>query len=96
MRGPVWVVLETLDFGRNAVLVVTPEIDQTVMLLVAAPAVTRGDMAVIVAPGGAVLAFEQRGKRRTLVQVRRDYFDDRTPPSRSWFDLNDRHLISPP
>jgi hypothetical protein len=80
MRGPIRVVLKTLDFGRDPVLVIAAEIDQTVMLLVAAPTMTRGDMTVVVATSSPVLAFDQRGERRTLVKVRRNHFNDRTSP----------------
>jgi hypothetical protein len=57
---------------------------------------TRGDVAVVIATSGAVLAFDQRSKRRTFVEVRRNDLDDCATPGRGRFDFNDRHVISPP
>jgi hypothetical protein len=48
-RGAVRVVLDVSYNRRNAILVVTTEVDQTVLTLVSATDVTRGDTALVVA-----------------------------------------------
>src|SRR5690606_13970009 len=50
VRAAVRVVLDALDLGRDAVLVAT-EVHDPVVRLVAATAVTRGDVTQVVAPG---------------------------------------------
>ena len=54
VRAAVRVVLDARDLGGNAVLVAL-EVDDAVMLLVAAAAVARRDVAVLVAPAAALL-----------------------------------------
>src|SRR5690606_27166017 len=58
MRGTVGVVFEALDLGRDAVLVAT-EINQAVMLLMAAATMAHSDVAIVVAAGTASFLFEQ-------------------------------------
>ena len=69
VRSTVRIVFDTLNGGWNAILVAT-KIDQTVMLLVTAPAMTRGDTAIIVtrAANGAPLC---RSEFTTLTTKRR-------------------------
>src|SRR4051812_49369661 len=57
--GPVGVVLDVRDLGRDAVLVVAPEVDDPVGALVTAALVPRGDPALVVA---ATLAGQRLGQ----------------------------------
>jgi len=57
--GAVRIVFEPLDLGRYIELAAL-EIDLAMGLLVAAAAITRGDVPVIVAAAGRVLAFGER------------------------------------
>src|SRR5262245_14378477 len=59
-RGPVRVVLDLRDLGRNAVLVVPAEVDQSVRALVPAALVTAGHPAVVVAATPVVQRAYQR------------------------------------
>jgi predicted SpoU family rRNA methylase len=68
VRGTVRVVFDTLDLGRNAILVAT-EVDNTVVLLVTTADVTGGDVTVVVTASGLGLLFDQRCQRTALVQV---------------------------
>src|SRR2546426_1067189 len=89
----VGVVLEPLDAGRDAVLV-APEVDQAVMLLVAAALVPHGDTAMHVAAVGLRLLDHQWPVRLALVQLGRDHLDQRTPARRSRFDFYEWHRES--
>src|SRR5690606_36128202 len=66
--GAVRVVLDALDAGGDAFLVAL-EVDDPVVLLVAAAHVARGDAPVVVAAAGAVLLLGQRRVRVTLVEL---------------------------
>src|SRR5205809_6338037 len=55
VRAAVRVIFEPLDLRRDTVLV-APEIDDTIMLLMAAAFVARRDVAVVVAPRATLLA----------------------------------------
>jgi hypothetical protein len=90
VRGPVRVVFDAFDPGGNAVLV-APEVDHAVVLLVAAALVANGDMAVVVATGAALLRLEQGRNRLALVQARGHNLDDRATTCRSGFDFNQCH-----
>jgi hypothetical protein len=68
VRRAVGIVLDTLNAGRNAILVAL-EIDQPVMLLVPAANVTRGDTAVVVATTVTRLLLQQGSVGRTAVQL---------------------------
>ena len=57
--GAVGVVLDVSDLGGHAVLVVTTEVDQTVLALVAATLVTGGDAAGVVTAAGLVKRTKQ-------------------------------------
>jgi len=65
VRSTVRVVFDTLDLGDDTVLVAT-EVDNAVMLLVAATDMTGGDVTVVVTTSGLGLLFDQGGKRRPL------------------------------
>src|SRR5580692_8800760 len=60
--GAVRIVFEPLDLGRSVELAAL-EVDLAVGLLVAAAAIARGDVAVVVAAAGRMLAFGQRFDR---------------------------------
>src|SRR6478609_5747872 len=61
-RGAVGVVLDVSDLGVDAVLVVATEVDDTVLTLVAATDVTRGDASLVV----AATRLGQRAEERLL------------------------------
>ena len=56
MRSAVRIIFQTLDFGRNTILVAL-EINHAVMLLVAAALMPNGNMAIMVTAGIARLGF---------------------------------------
>src|SRR5690606_35645263 len=91
--GAVRVVLDPLDARRDAFLVAL-EVDQAVMVLVAATDVAGGDAAVVVAAAGLALLLDQRGVRRTLVQVRRDHADRGAAAGGSGLELHQWHGIT--
>ena len=62
--GTVRVVLDVSDLGRHAVLVPTLEVDETVLALVTAAAMTGGHTAVGVTTAGLGLLANQRLLRR--------------------------------
>ena len=84
MRAAVRVVFEPLDLGRDAVLVAL-EVDDPVLLLVAAALVPHRDVAVVVAARAALLALVSASTGRALVQVRVDDLDQRAPAGRRGF-----------
>src|SRR6185437_9159961 len=68
VRGAVRIVFDALDAGGDAFLVAL-EIDDAVLLLVTAAAMTHGDAAMMIATAGAGLRLGQRRVRRALVQT---------------------------
>src|SRR5690606_16875184 len=88
--GAVRVVLEALDLRRNAVLVAT-EVDDAVVRLVPAAAMTRGDAAEVVAARAALLALGEPIDRTALVKVRVDDLHHRAPARRGGLGLDDSH-----
>eukprot|EP01139_Manchomonas_bermudensis_P023495 Amastigsp_a841191_67.p3 type:complete len:155 gc:universal Amastigsp_a841191_67:2170-1706(-) len=64
----VGVVLDTLDLGRNGILVAL-EVHHAVVVLVTAALVANGDVPVVVTAGLLELRLQQRRVRLTLVQV---------------------------
>jgi hypothetical protein len=66
VRGTVRVVFDTLDLGRNAVLLAL-EVDQTVVLLVTTTDVTGGDVAVVVTASSLRFLLNQCCERTALV-----------------------------
>jgi hypothetical protein len=95
MRAAVRIVFEPLDLRRNAILVAA-EIDDPVVVLVAATLVPRGDVAEVVATRAALLRLREPVDRTPLVQVVIDDLDDRAATRRRRFDFLEGHLISPP
>src|SRR5690349_11880268 len=93
VRAAVRIVFEPLDLRRNAVLVAL-EVDDPVVMLVAAALVPHRDVAVVVAAGATLLALDERRQRRALVQRRVDDLDERAPPVRRGFDLDEWHRLS--
>ena len=67
--GAVRIVLDLGNLGGHAVLVPTLEIDETVLTLVAAAAMTGGDTAVRVTTAGLGLLANQRLLRRRTSQL---------------------------
>src|SRR5258708_9292306 len=89
------VVFQALYPGGNAVLV-THEIDDTIVMLVPPALMARGDVAAVVAAGTLALFLDQRGNRLALVQVGVDNLDQRAPAGGCWFDFDKRHFTWPP
>src|SRR5690606_11576458 len=85
------IVFDTLDSGRNPVLVVATEVDQTIVLLVTTANVASGDTTVVVTAASLRLLLEQRSVRSALVQLRADHFDDKAAAGGSRFAFNDCH-----
>ncbi len=81
MRAAVRVVLEPLDDTRNAVLV-APEIDDAVALLVTTAAMPDRDAAVVVAATLRRFLVDERSVRLALVQAVSLDLDDETAPGR--------------
>ena len=92
MCSTVRIVFDTLDNGRNAVLVAT-KIDQTVVLLMPAPTMTCGDAAIIVTSTSFALLLDQRCVRSTLVQVRVYDLDNEAAASGSRFTFYNCHDV---
>src|SRR5690606_559021 len=92
MSGTVRIVFHALHGGRNAILVAT-EIDQTVVLLVAAPTMTRGDTTIVVTTTGLALLLQQRCIGSTLVQVRVNDLYNEAAASGSRFTFNNCHDV---
>src|SRR5712691_5459866 len=88
--APVRIVFQPLDLRGDTVLVAA-EIDDAVMLLVAAPLVAHGDMAVDVAARLLRLLLDQRLVRPAFVQVRVYQLDELPPAGRCGFDFDERH-----
>src|SRR5699024_7982456 len=91
MSGTVGIVLETLYLGRNVVLVAT-EIDDTIVLTMAATTMTHSDVTVVVATGTAEFLFKKRLVRGALVKLRVDDLDHPAATGGGWFDFNECHL----
>ena len=90
VRAAVRIVFQALDLGRDPVLVAL-EVDDTIMLLVPATHVTRGDAAIVVATARLALLFGQRTYRSPLVEILGTDADDVTATRRSRFCLDDSH-----
>src|SRR5690606_7288201 len=88
--GSVWIVLQSLYLGRNAVLVAT-EINHTVFLLVTATDVTSRDSTQVVTTTGLGLVCQQGRIGLPLVQLRVYHFHYETAAWRGRFTLNDCH-----
>src|SRR5690554_2448470 len=86
MSGTVWIVFDALNDGRNAILVAT-KIDQTIVLLMTAATMTRGDATIVVTTTGLALLLQQRRIRSTFVQVRANdlYYEAAASGSRFTF-----------
>src|SRR5690606_1209455 len=75
-----------------AVLVAT-EVNETIVLLMAAPTVTYRDVTIVVAAGTASFLFEQTGVRSALVQIRVHHLDHATATGRGRLDFYECHLV---
>ena len=91
MRAAVRIVFEALDLRGDAVLVAL-EVDDPIVLLVAAALVPHRDVAVVVATRAALLALGERIHRTALVQVRMDDLDHRPAAGRRRFDFLQGHV----
>src|ERR1700733_9224560 len=67
--GAVWIVFDPFDLGRHIELAAL-EVDLAIGLLMAAPAIARGNMAVVVAAAGRIFALGERLDRLAGVQTR--------------------------
>src|SRR3989454_652822 len=90
VRAPVRIVLESLDLGRNAVLVAA-KIDDAVVVFVAAALVAHRDVAVDIAACLFRLLLHQSMVRRALVQIGIDQLDELPPAGRGRFDFDEWH-----
>src|SRR5690606_4132414 len=88
--GAVRVVLDPLHAGGDALLVAL-EVDDAVVLLVAATDVPGGDPAMVVAAAGLGLLLDQGGVRGTLVQVRMDHADRVAAAGGGGLESHQRH-----
>jgi len=89
------VVFEALDLRRDAILVAL-EIDEAIVLLVAAALVPDRDVAVVVAARTALLVFDERGNRSALVQVGIDDLHHGAATCRRWLYFDEGHIRPPP
>ena len=87
MRAPVRIVFEPLHFCGDAVFIAL-EVDDPIVLLVAATLVPHRNAAVRVAARALRLALHQTRERLALVQTRGDDLDELTTPGRSRFDFD--------
>src|SRR5690606_39239360 len=92
MSGTVRIVFDALNGGRDAILVAT-KIDQTIVLLVTAPTMTRGNAAIVVTTTGLALLLQQRCIGSTLVQVRVNDLSNEAAASGSRFTFNNCHDV---
>src|SRR5262249_60473583 len=90
MRAAVRIVLETLDPGRNGILVAAP-VDGAQVVLVAATLMAHGDAPVVVAPAAAPLRLGERRERPALVELRVDDLDERPAAGGRGFYLDQWH-----
>jgi len=88
------IVFQPFDLGGNVILVAL-EVDQPIMLFVAAPLMPGSNTAHVVATTLAGLLFEQGSVRPALVQIGIDDLYHETPAGRSRFGLDDWHGILP-
>src|SRR5690606_31348320 len=91
VSSTVRIVFHALDSGRDAIFVIATEIDQTVVLLVAATDMTSGDTTIVVTTTGLRLLLEQRSVRSAFVQLLIDHLDHKTAASGSRLAFNDCH-----
>ena len=89
--GTVRIVLNTYNLSRDSVLV-TLEINETVILLVTAADLTCSDAAEGIASAGAALLYDERLHRATLVQVCSSYLDCMSAAGRRRFAFNYCHF----
>src|SRR5690606_24685931 len=92
VRSAVGVVFETLNLGRDAILVAT-EIDQAIVLLVTTATMAHGNVAIVVAARAAGFLFEQSCEWCALVQIRRYHLDHSAATSRGRLDFYECHLV---
>src|SRR5690606_81182 len=88
VSSTVRIVFDTLNGGRNAILVAT-EVDQTIVLLVTTADVASGDAAVVVTTTALRFLLDQRGVGSAFVQLLVDDLDHETAASGSRFARND-------
>jgi hypothetical protein len=93
VRGAVRIVLQALDGSGNAILVAL-EIHHAVILLVSTTHMADSNMAVVVAAGGSVFLFHQRGMRLALMQVGVDHAHHGAPSGGCWFKFDQCHNVT--
>src|SRR5262249_37844538 len=89
------IVFQPLNGGRHVELGAL-EVDDAVAALMAAAAIAHRDMAVVVAPALAALAFGKRLDRVALPQIAAIHQDQRAPAGRGWLEILKRHRLRPP
>ena len=92
--GAVRIVFEPLDLGRHVELAAL-EIDLAIGLLMAAAAIARGNVAVIVSPAGRIFAFGQRLDRLALVERRTIDEHQLALARRDRVEVFECHCVSP-
>ncbi len=90
VSSTVRVIFDTLDDGRNAILVAA-KIDQTIVLLMTTTDVTSGDATVVVTATGFRLLLDQRCVRSAFVKLLIDHLDHKTAARGSRLAFNDCH-----
>jgi len=85
--APVRVVFDALHLCWNTILVTT-EVNDPIVVLVAAALVTRRDTTEIVPTRSPCLLFNQAGERRALMQIRIYDLYDRAATVCRWFDFD--------
>ncbi|MCY1413715.1 hypothetical protein D9M71_291520 [compost metagenome] len=90
VSSTVRIVFHALNDGRNAILV-TAEIDHTVVLLVTTTDMTGGDTTVVITATSLGFLFQQRCVGSAFVQLLIHHFDDKATTSGSRFAFNDCH-----
>jgi hypothetical protein len=91
MGAAIWIVFQVLDDGGNPILPAL-EVNQPVMLFVAAALVAHRDAAQIVPPAVLRLLFQKGTVGRTLVQLTRLNLDDEATSWRGRFCFDYWHL----
>ena len=93
VSGPVGVVLQTLDYGRDTVLAALP-VDNSIVLFMTTSAMPCGNAPGIVTTAGFFLRADQGFMRRPFVQLRINDLDDETPSCGGRFCFYNCHALT--
>ena len=93
MSGTVRIVFNAFDAGGNTVLV-TQEVNHTIVTLGATTLVTARNVTVVVTAGAAILLFQQSCEGLALVQARSHHFDRMTAAGGRRLEFDESHYLT--